>query len=282
MRDASATIEPIALSPGLAVLRALPLPRILGLLERLYGRALAKHEIAWIRTASGVVWKLDLRDSCQRWIVYGDYEGKVQMDWIRSWLRAGGTVVDSGASIGQMLLYLAPLPDLKIHAFEPIPASASWLRECLHRQDGWTVEVIETALSDHRGTLQLQVAGPHSTARMDWYQDRQHSRAQVNTVPLDDYSDESGIAQIRFWKLDVEGSEAQALAGAQRLLSQQRIDALLVESCAESDAAIHALLSRHGYIAMRIGPRQTLVRDPSPVTTLTNRIFIRAALGPPA
>ena len=46
---------------------------------------------------------------------------------------------------------------------------------------------------------------------------------------LDRFAEQHNIERIRLWKLDMEGYEPQALAGAQALLAQQRIDALLIE-----------------------------------------------------
>lgn len=260
------------------MLRRLPLPRILGTLEAIYGRALAKHGVSWVHTAAGIVWKLDLRDSSQRWIVFGNYEGKRQMDWIHHWLRPGGTIIDSGANVGQLLLYLGRLPNVRIHAFEPVPASVAWLHECLAAQNAWPVNIIESALSDREGTLRIQVDGAYSTTQMGWYQERGNPRIDVRSMRLDDYIEEQGVKQIRFWKLDVEGGEAQALAGAQRLLAQQRIDAILVETSSETGEDIRKQLSDDGYSAMRIGPRQSLIPDYSVIETLRNSVFIRPGL----
>jgi predicted nuclease of predicted toxin-antitoxin system len=46
----------IHLPPTLRVLRRLPMPRKLGLLERLYGSRLAREEFAWVEASNGVVW----------------------------------------------------------------------------------------------------------------------------------------------------------------------------------------------------------------------------------
>ncbi len=86
------TMLPIAL----ATLQRLEFPRKLGLMEMLYGRKLAARGTTWIQTSRGITWKLDLRDPCHRWIVYGYYEGPAIWRWLRGWLRDGDVVVDSG------------------------------------------------------------------------------------------------------------------------------------------------------------------------------------------
>ncbi len=71
--------DPISIPSSLCLLRGLPLPRKLGLLEKFYGKALTAPGITTVCCASGHVWILDLREVTHRWLVYGDYEGPHQM-----------------------------------------------------------------------------------------------------------------------------------------------------------------------------------------------------------
>lgn len=234
----------IALPRSLTLLRRLPLPRKLGLLERLYGGRLAALGIGWVETANGVVWKLDLGDPTQRWIVYGDYEGRAQMSWIRDWLAEGGTVIDSGANIGQMCLYLGPLPGVRIEAFEPLPSAVEWLRDCLRRYPHWDVRLHACGLSDAACRIEVQVDGSRTTARMDWYQQAALPRIGIDVMRLDDFATQARIATIRLWKLDVEGHELAALRGACELLKAKRIEAIIIEISSEG---VIAFLEEHGY-----------------------------------
>jgi FkbM family methyltransferase len=249
------------------------MPRRLGVLERLFGESLSRRGVVRVRTAGGVPWKLDLSDVTQRWIVYGDYEGAAQMNWCRRWLAGGGVMVDSGASIGQMLLHLAPLTGVRIIAFEPDPDSVRWLEECLALQPDWQVDTVSAALADSPGTLNLQVAGPHSTTRLEWYAGHENPRIQVPCLCLDDYSREHAVHRIRLWKLDMEGAEEKALAGASQLLSERRIDALLVEVSPQSWAPVRERLAQHGYQPARIGSGSRLVAAPHAVQGIQNRVF---------
>lgn len=243
-------MKSIHLPHALRLLRRLPLPRKLGLLERLYGRRLAREEIVWVEASNGVVWKLDLADACQRWIVYGDYEGSAQMGWLRRWLSGGGIVIDSGANIGQMALYLAPLPGVELFAFEPLPSAADWLEECLRRYPRWPVRVIRKGLSSACEEVVMQVDGARSTARTDWYQRKHFPTISLPMTTLDVFLDESGIASVKLWKLDVEGHELQALEGARRHLERQKIAAILVELAEVTEPG--RLLADCGYTLYRI------------------------------
>ena len=134
-------IADLKLPFGLRFLRRLPIPKKLGFLGRLYGKKLAKHGVVWTKTHPGPIWKLDLRNSTHRWIVFGDYEGPGFIPWARNWVRENSVVVDSGANIGQVLLYLASKIDTgKYLAFEPFPPARRWLEECVKRYPPWPVQ----------------------------------------------------------------------------------------------------------------------------------------------
>lgn len=98
----------------LRFLRRLPIPRKLGVLERFFGNSIKGLGVCWAETAEGLLWKLNLADPCDRWMVFGDYEGAVQMRWIRRWLVCGGDVVDSGTNIGQMLMYFSRFDHVRV------------------------------------------------------------------------------------------------------------------------------------------------------------------------
>jgi hypothetical protein len=116
----------------LTLLQPIDFPHKLGICERLFGKAIAPLGICFVKTGSGLVWKLDLANPTHRWIVYGKYEGASFINWAKHNLSPNGVVIDSGASIGQMLMYLAQYtPQGKVLAFEPGKEAADWLQECL-------------------------------------------------------------------------------------------------------------------------------------------------------
>lgn len=214
-------IKPVHLPAGLRVLRAVRLPHKLGLRERLHGPKLARNGVCWVVCAHGVEWKLDFGDATQRWIVFGDYEGPVFLNWIRRWIEPGGAVVDSGAKFGQALLYFAALPNVRVIAFKPLPEAMRWLEECVnHDPDAWPVTLVVKGLSDEAGLVELKLWGPQLTMRSSWCPARQLETLSVEVDALDNQLDRLGIDHVRLWKLDVEGFEVEALRGAKRSLRQ--------------------------------------------------------------
>lgn len=201
---------------------------------------------------------MDLRDVTHRWLVYGDYEGLLQMSWLRNWLSGGGVFVDSGANIGQYVVSLSHLHGVETFAFDPVSYERDWLQSCLHRYPEWPVEVVSLALGADQQKIKIRLAGGKSTLRQDWYRNQQLDEELIAMTTLDIFAEEHKIERIRLWKLDMEGYEPQALAGAQALLAQQRIDALLIESQTSTIPAIKQNLEIGNYRLFYIQSSGTL------------------------
>ena len=224
------------------------------MLEKLYWKKLAALDKATVECANGHIWMLDLDEVTHRWLVYGDYEGPLQMNWLRNWLsqEGGGVFIDSGANIGQYVVSLSHLPGVQTFAFEPVSHEMQWLQSCLRRYPEWVVEIVPLALGADQQQLKIRLAGGKSTFRQDWYRNQQLDEELINMTTLDDFAEEKKIERIRLWKLGMEGYEPHALAGAQALLAEQRIDALLIEAQTSTIPAIKQNLAIGNYNLFQI------------------------------
>ncbi len=231
---------------GLSFFSNFDFPHKIGILERIYGQQLAKNGECWIKTDSRLEWKLDLADATQRWIVYDTYEGNNITAWIRSLFRQGGTAVESGSNIGQTLLYYADLAD-RIIAIDPLKTALDWLNECKHHNNLTHIEVLNAGLASKRVKLELQQAGTQSTFRADWYKNKNYPTVEIDCFPLDEIAERYKLGQIRFWKIDVEGMEHEALKGGGDLLSQQRIDAIFIEVTGGNFQRVDEILKKYNY-----------------------------------
>lgn len=233
---------------GLRLLRRFEFPHKLGVLERLYGGALEPLGVGWVETSNGVVWKLDLANPTHRWIVYGKYEGSAFIDWAREHLPADGTVVDSGANIGQMLLYLATFVTRgKVLAYEPHPEARAWLEESLARNTVLPVSIFPLALGARAADLYLAPRGTteHHGA---WSQVTESAEGiPIRVARLQDELAQLGVKTVDLWKLDVEGYELAALEGAEPLLREHAIRAIYAELGFGNGNAIVAHLRERGY-----------------------------------
>ncbi len=219
----------------------------LGFCEFLFARALAERGISWVRTAAGIRWKLDLRNATHRWIVYGKYEGAPFLDWAKTYLRHDAVILDSGANIGQMLLYLAQwVPEGRVLAIEPGAHQADWLRECLNENARLPVELIRVGLGADSADAFLQESG-EADRHGSWNKVSTSEGEPIRIVRLDDLLRQHGIKTVDLWKLDVEGFEIPALQGAEEYLLTKQIRALYVELRGENGRNIREHLEQRGY-----------------------------------
>ncbi|MBF0154964.1 MAG: FkbM family methyltransferase [Magnetococcales bacterium] len=234
--------------PLLNLVRGVEFPHKFGICDRLFGASLARLGITEIMTGAGLVWKLDLRNSPSRWIVYGLYDtGFIQ--WARGFVSADSVIVDSGANIGQMAIYLGQMnPKGRLFAFEPGHRQADWLEEQLgkNRHRLPSVEIHRLGLGDKEETLFLQDDGPEDT-HGGQSQIRTTGTEPVRLVRLDQFLETQGVDRVDLWKLDVEGHEIPALQGALKLLESQRIRAIFAELHGDNGMEVRQFLKNLGY-----------------------------------
>jgi FkbM family methyltransferase len=242
-------MKTISLPLPLTWLQPFDFPHKLGICERLFGKMIAPNGTCWVNTAASINWKLDLTIIPHRWIVYGKYEGAPFLNWARQFLPTNGVVVDSGANIGQMLLYLAQwIPQGKLLAFEPGAKQADWLAECLAINPTLPVELIRCGLGAANAQLKLASCGSEFIYGY-WAKVSETEGEPIDIVRLEDQLAARSIEKIDLWKLDVEGYEILAMQGAETLIKEQRIRAIYAEltSYNGNDQAIINHLKQFGY-----------------------------------
>jgi len=249
----------------------LEFPHKLGVCERVFAKKLAAHGTCWVHTSTGRLWKLDLKNPTLRWIIYGKYEGAPFLTWAARILPRNGTVVDSGANIGQMLLYFADyVPDGKIFAFEPGSHQADWLAECLAVNPDIPARLFRLALGDKEQTAFLDSQGPAHT-HGSWNKVTGSGNHSIQVVCLSRVLEESGVDCVHLWKLDVEGYEVPALQGAGKWLQEKRIRALWIEMVGENGKRINEFMNSVGYspfILDRRGSPEPMVKPPAHANVL--------------
>lgn len=180
------------------------------------------------RTASGTVAgypiDLDLSEYVQRRIYYGMFEREI-CAFIRRHVRPGDTVVDVGANIGFITLNLARAVGVsgRVIAYEPMPGNAARLMGLIEANDLTQVELYQSAVSDTCGSMVIGSDLPTDDVRGvsgNFRVGGPYNAHEVATVTLDSHLVPllSKGSQIRLLKLDIEGSEPRALAGAADLL----------------------------------------------------------------
>lgn len=266
-------IQKISLPLPLKLIQPLDFQHKLGICERFFGQAIAANGICWVDTGAGIPWKLDLTNCTHRWIVYGKYEGAAFLNWARNFLPTDGVIVDSGANIGQMLMYLAQwIPQGKILAFEPGTEAGNWLEECLTINTTLPVEIIRAGLGASTAQLRLNHVGD-SLGHGAWSKISETEGEVIQIVRLEDELAARSITKVDLWKLDVEGYEVPALQGAETFLKEQRIKAIYAEMFEENGQRIIDYLAQFGYSGY-LFDSQSKIYSPSKWPNSTNGLFL--------
>lgn len=162
----------------------------------------------------------------------GDLDRKIT--WICDRIvRPGDTVLDIGANIGLVSIWLSKLVGEtgKVHAFEPNPELQKILEEMLDRNQVSNVCLHPIALGSEQGSLELRIpesnAGAASLIRNRDLNDCHTVEVRVDL--LSRIVAEEGITSIRLIKIDVEGFEAEVFQGGLEVLKSIRPEAILFE-----------------------------------------------------
>jgi FkbM family methyltransferase len=187
----------------------------------------------------------------------------------------GETVADIGANIGVMTSLLSRRvgPIGKVVAFEAHPLVAENLRNNVNRWRRNNVRVVQAAVSNSDGMLQIQETDESETnegiaqIRPEGCPKTSGRCFEVRAVQLDHEFRGQKLALI---KIDVEGHELAVLEGATRLLEQGAIRDIVFESATDYPNTVHSLLLRHGYSIFRLLPGFWRVRLCRPDKSITS------------
>lgn len=162
----------------------------------------------------------------------GDLDRKIT--WICAQIvRPGDTVLDIGANIGVVTLWLSVLVGEhgKVHAFEPNPKLQKILATTLEHNQVINVDLYPIALGSEQGLLELRIPKDNS-GQGSLIHHRNLTDCdvfKVSVCPLSTIVTEAGIKSIRLIKIDVESFEAEVLQGAEEVLRSLRPDAIVFE-----------------------------------------------------
>jgi FkbM family methyltransferase len=165
-------------------------------------------------------------------------------------LKKNDSAVDVGANVGQMTSLLSTRvgPGGTIYSFEPHPGLFKALRQNLVLWGRSNIELIDSAVSDCVGELQLVEPDSfhlnNGIARIEQNANVYPVRHKVRALTLSSCLPEKEYA---VWKIDVEGHEDKVFAGAEPLLKAHLVRHIVFECLAgHLDAAIEHLAPK-GY-----------------------------------
>jgi FkbM family methyltransferase len=174
--------------------------------------------------------------------------------------QAGSIVIDIGANVGAYAVPLAKaFPDREIHAFEPHPGALCRLRRNLLLNDLANVVIHECGAGETKGTLTFYAGDAKDVGLSSFVRPHAMECAalQVPVLPLDVVFGETA-RPVSVIKIDVQGFEAQVLAGARSVVTRCRPPIVLEHEDAnfptQEDARaarerLRCLFSEFGYTA---------------------------------
>ena len=133
-------------------------------------------------------------------------------------LQSGGTFLDVGANIGLYSLRAAHIvgPTGRVVAVEPSADAHAALLANIARNPWARIEVVKAAVSDMPGEVELfHTAGGYDPQAFSLVSDGTASGSEtVQAKTIDQIVEEQGLTALDCIKLDVEGVEDKAIAGA--------------------------------------------------------------------
>jgi len=155
--------------------------------------------------------------------VHGCWLGTYEADKaarVAAAVRPGMTVFDVGANAGYYTLLFSRLvgPSGAVVAFEPLPENAASLLEHVTWNGLGNVRLLSAAVAQGPGLTGFQVAASNAMGHLAG----EAALLQVSTVGLDDLIARGLVPRPDLVKMDIEGAEGQALAGATALLAERR------------------------------------------------------------
>lgn len=198
--------------------------------------------------------------------IYAGLHEFADMAFLLHFLRPNELFVDVGANIGSYTVLASSVVGTRVLAIEPDPITMGHLKRNLAvNQVNHLVQTEEVAIGASLGTVQFTI-GQDTTNQVS--SDPNVATRSVKLTTLDLL-----LAQEKpvFIKLDVEGYETEALAGARQTLEMASLAAIATEC---DDRAIIELLVAHGFQRVWYDPFQRKLHL-EPIVVQSNALFVR-------
>jgi FkbM family methyltransferase len=201
-----------------------------------------------------------------------------EMAFVLHAIRAGELFVDVGANIGAYTVLAASIPGVRCAAFEPAPETFARLTENIRVNDfGSRVQANQLAAGAEDGEI-VFTKGLDSVNHVVGPDDNPRDGIAVAVRRLDTVLRSENPVVM---KIDVEGYEMRVLQGAEALLKNDALIAVILEMNGSGahygidEKEIDKLMVDHGFAARSYDPVQrNLIPVPSPNPS-GNRIYVR-------
>lgn len=170
-----------------------------------------------------------------------------ELEELRKRIKPGARIVDVGANTGNHTIFFAgPMKAAMVTPLEPLPSAAAALRAGVLRNglDNVDLSRLGIGIADHAGRARLVVSERGGLGATGLAPDPSGDIA-IDTL------DAVITGPVDFLKIDVEGMEMSALAGAEDVIRRAR-PLIYIEIANENTLAFSAWLGQAGYQVERV------------------------------
>lgn len=187
----------------------------------------------------------------KKWIVgssshgcwVGSFEYEKQHAFAQA-VAAGDVVYDLGANVGFYSLLASVLVGStgRVYSFEPLPRNIAYLKRHVALNHMSNCQVLEIAVSDADGEARFDPSHEPTMARLS-----SRGNTMVRTMRLDSLVSQGEISAPNMMKIDIEGSEMDALKGCAETIERHRPTIVLATHGAEVHQACVQFLRVRDY-----------------------------------
>lgn len=143
-------------------------------------------------------------------------------------LNPGDVFLDVGANIGWYSLLIDKyFNEVVAYAFEPDPVNIRCFEYNLQANQARNVHLIKKAVAEKSGTQTMYTYKNSNKGRNSLLPINNYGELKIEAIQLDQFVKQENITKARIMKMDIEGYEYFALAGAKNVL--QKVELLLME-----------------------------------------------------
>lgn len=202
------------------------------------------------------------------------------MAFVLHFMRPGALFVDIGANVGAYSI-LAAATGAAVISFEPVPSTFEHLLDNIHlNRFAARIDARNQAVGREAGVLRM--TADRDTTNQVIAEDADYAGTSVSVpqVALDDAL--QGLPTPRMIKIDVEGFEADVLAGSRATLAKSELQAVVMElngsgaQYGHHDQALRDAMASHGFMPCVYAPHSRQLRPAPARSTAGNTLFVRS------
>jgi FkbM family methyltransferase len=180
----------------------------------------------------------------KRWLLrcYQGFHEPALENFIINVLQKGDCVIDVGAQFGLISVLLGKVVgnNGKVYSFEPSPYNYEVLNKVIIENNLENVSVYNNAIGNKKGLSKFHQITPAGFMKIEkGYEIKERNFNEINEIRIDDFCIENNIGKVDFIKIDVDGTDYEAIIGAERLLGSNAPPIICFE--------VSRFWEKHGY-----------------------------------